>query len=93
MAFDVIKEVGPGGNYLKQWHTTKRFKQEHFISSLLNRGYPLEWPASEEEDLVVQARHCVEEILASHRPVELDADVKRGIQAILTRIGGERVIF
>lgn len=93
LAFDVIKEVGPGGNYLKQWHTTKRFKQEHFISSLLNRGYPLEWPASEEEDLVVQARHCVEEILASHRPVELDADVKRGIQAILTRIGGERVIF
>lgn len=93
LAFDVIQDVGPGAHFLEQWHTVRRFKQEHLISPLLSREYLLEWPSSEAEDIVIQARHRMQEILSSHRPSELNLEVRKGIQAILTRIGGERAIF
>jgi trimethylamine--corrinoid protein Co-methyltransferase len=93
LAFDVIQEVGPGGQFLDKMHTASRFRSEHLISPLLGREYPLKWPASEAEDIVVQARQRVAEILSSHRPPELEPEVKMAIQAILTRIGGERELF
>jgi trimethylamine--corrinoid protein Co-methyltransferase len=93
LALDVIKDVGPGGHFLEQRHTLNLFREEHLISPLMSREYLLEWPASEAEDIVVQAREQVEEILASHHPPELDPEVKTSIQGILTRIGGERAAF
>jgi trimethylamine--corrinoid protein Co-methyltransferase len=93
LAFDVIQAVGPGGQFLDQEHTVSRFRDEHLISPLLAREYSLEWPAAEAEDIVFQARCRVENILASHRPPELAPEVKTQIQAILTRVGGERVLF
>jgi trimethylamine:corrinoid methyltransferase-like protein len=85
--------VGPGGQFLDQMHTVSRFRDEHLISPLLGREYALEWPTSEAEDIVFQARRRVQDILSSHRPAELEPEVKTAIQAILTRIGGERVLF
>jgi trimethylamine--corrinoid protein Co-methyltransferase len=93
LAFEVIQAVGPGGQFLDNVHTVSRFRDEHLISPLLGREYPLEWPASEAEDLVFQARRRLQEILSSHRPPELEPQVKTAIQAILTRIGGERELF
>lgn len=93
LAFEVIQEVGPGGQFLDQTHTVSRFRDEHLISPLLGREYALEWPTSEAEDIVFQARRRVQDILSSHRPAELKPEVKTAIQAILTRIGGERVLF
>jgi trimethylamine:corrinoid methyltransferase-like protein len=74
-------------------HTVTRFRDEHLISPLLSREYALEWPASEAEDMVFQARRRVQNILSSHRPPELMPEVKTAIQAILTHIGGEQVLF
>ncbi len=93
LAFDVINSVGPGGHFLDQKHTVTRFKTEHHISALLSRDYLLEWPASPEENLLEQARCRVQQILESHRPVELDSQAKARIQKILTDIGGERHLF
>jgi trimethylamine--corrinoid protein Co-methyltransferase len=93
LAFEVIQKVGPGGQFLDQMHTVSRFRDEHLISPLLGREYALEWPTSEAEDIVFQARRRVQDILSSHRPAELEPEVKTAIQAILTRIGGERVLF
>jgi trimethylamine:corrinoid methyltransferase-like protein len=59
----------------------------------MNRKYPLEWPTSEAEDIVFQARRHVREILSSHRPPELKPEVKQAIQAILFRIGGDQALF
>ena len=93
LAVDVIKTVGPGGHFLDHEHTLSQFRREHLISPLLGREYQLEWPASECEDIVFQARGRVQDILSTHRPPELEPEVKTAIQAILTRIGGERVLF
>ena len=37
MALDVIRNVGPDGNYLMQEHTQKNFRAEHFIPKLADR--------------------------------------------------------
>jgi len=37
LALDVIKEVGPRGQYLTHRHTVQRFRREHFIPELSNR--------------------------------------------------------
>ena len=93
LAMDVITNVGPGGHVLEEEHTLKNFKKEHLISPLLSSEYQLEYPASESEDIVFQAGERAQEILDNHRPTELDPTAKKGIQAILTRLGGERILF
>jgi len=93
LAFQVIQEVGPGGQFLDQMHTVSRFRDEHLISPLLDREYTLEWPASEADGIVFQARRRVQEVLSTHQPPELKPEIKTAIQTILTRIGGERVLF
>ena len=92
LAFDVIKSVGPGGHFLEQEHTVRRFKEEHLIAPLMSREYELEWPASEDESMLSECRSRVHEILSGHRAPELDQNVKQGMQTILERIGGEREI-
>ncbi|GAB4537508.1 MAG: glycine betaine--corrinoid protein methyltransferase [Anaerolineae bacterium] len=93
LAFDIIQTVGPGGLFLAQEHTVRRFRGEHLISPLLSREYALDWPASDAEEIVFQAQQRVRDILANHQPHELAPEVKRAIQAILQRLGGERVLF
>jgi trimethylamine--corrinoid protein Co-methyltransferase len=43
MAFDVIKEVGPGGNYLSNQHTFKHFKTELWHSDLFDHDNWERW--------------------------------------------------
>jgi trimethylamine--corrinoid protein Co-methyltransferase len=93
LAFEIIQAVGPGGQYLDQEHTVKRFRREHLISRLLSHSNQLEWPTSEAEDLVFQARRQVENMLSDQQPAALDRSTQEAIQSILTRIGGEQVIF
>lgn len=38
LAFDLIKEVGPGGNFLDTLHTAQSFRLEHFLPNLLRRA-------------------------------------------------------
>lgn len=43
MAFDVIKEVGPGGNYLSSQHTFQHFKEELWHSDLFDHDNWENW--------------------------------------------------
>jgi len=43
MAFDVIKEVGPGGNYLTSQHTFQHFKAELWHSDLFDHNNWENW--------------------------------------------------
>ena len=43
MAFDVIKEVGPGGNYLNSHHTFQHFKKELWHSDLFDHDNWENW--------------------------------------------------
>jgi len=80
LALDVIRRVNYSGQYLTEPHTRRHFRQEHYIPRLLVReGYDT-WEKEGRRTALDRARERVCEILANHRPRELDPAVERGLQ-------------
>lgn len=83
LALDVIRQVGFSGHYLNQPHTARYFRREHFVPRLMVReGYDT-WEKEGRKTVLDRARGRMEEILAAHRPRELDPAVERELEAYL----------
>ena len=77
LAFDAIREVGPGGNFLGLKHTLEHFQKEIWLKkepAILS---------STDGSIVERAKEKVRQILSSHVPSQLDEEVKREISQIL----------
>jgi trimethylamine--corrinoid protein Co-methyltransferase len=79
LAFDVIKDVGPRGHFLKHVHTRTHLRQRAF-SSLT--GQPA--PTGGFRDPLEVARQKAEWILANHHPVELDIARRAELSKIIS---------
>jgi len=84
LAFDLIKEVGPGGNFLTAKHTRRFMRSEHYEPSLSNRDSRAEWEAKGGKDIWERAAEKVKEILAEHH-WSLPPEVR---QRVLSEISG-----
>ncbi len=94
LAFDIIKSVGPGGNFLSKHHTAKHYKKELYFSKLFNKDFQLRWPESDAETTLARARDQVKKILESHHPSPLPPETQVFIEATLEKITGtERKLF
>jgi trimethylamine--corrinoid protein Co-methyltransferase len=93
LALDVIKQVGPGGQFLDQDHTANWFRREHYLSPLMGREYTLEWPIGDQADIVALARDRVQDMLATHHVAPLDASTRRSMETILTKLGTHRPVM
>ena len=82
LAFDVIKEAGPRGNYLTSDHTSRYFRDEQFIPSLLVRDKYDVWQAAGGKRMEERARDRARQLLATHEPAPLPEDVARDLEAI-----------
>jgi len=77
LGFDVIKNVGPGGNFLGTKHTLEHFQEEIWLkkeTTIL---------PSTDGSIIDRAKEKVKQILASHTPSQLDEEVKNKINQIL----------
>ncbi len=88
LAFDVVQAVGPGGQFLEEEHTLKHYRQEHHLSPLLTRSWPLEWPATEGETMLGQARERIKQILAERRTPPLPPETRAYVQGVVERLSG-----
>lgn len=90
LAFDVIKQVGPGGHYLTQKHTRKNFKVEFFRPQLSDRQSYDGW---EKEGLDVNKRANVkwQDVLANYTAPALDESVKQKIDEYIEKRTNELV--
>jgi len=88
LAVDVIREIGPGGQFLTHCHTREHFKLENWDAKLSNRMARDEWIESGGLDIGAKAREEVRRILATHHPKPLDADVQRKLQKIVEEAEG-----
>jgi len=77
LALDVIKNVGPGGNYLMEGHTQQHFRSEHYIPKLANRNKRDIWEKGGKKDMLVKAREKALEILANHKPKDIDQSIAK----------------
>ncbi len=82
MGLDVIRRVGPGGNFLAEDQTVKFHRTEHWRPRWMNRRNPEEWAKQGKrtygETLIQKAR----EILEAHRPEPLSEAVRQDLEEL-----------
>jgi trimethylamine---corrinoid protein Co-methyltransferase len=83
VAFDVMKEVGIGGNYLMHPHTAASFRQEFWTPLLMERIPFAAWEKQQVKGMEAKASNRVREILSSHHPRPLSIEQERAIDEIV----------
>ena len=63
LAFDVIKQAGPGGHFVSSRHTRTHMRREHYEPTLSNREFREKWEEQGSKDTFQKAKEQVEEIL------------------------------
>jgi len=66
LAFDLIKQVGPGGNFITAKHTRRFMRKEHYEPSLSDRDSREEWEAEGSKTTWERAAEKVRAIIDSH---------------------------
>ncbi|MFC2058067.1 trimethylamine methyltransferase family protein [Chloroflexota bacterium] len=84
LAFDLIKDVGPGGNFVTAKHTRQFMRTEHYQPTLSDRDNREEWEAKGSKTTSERAAEKVEQIIASSN-YSLPAEVR---ERILSEIKG-----
>jgi trimethylamine--corrinoid protein Co-methyltransferase len=82
LAVDDIASAGAFGDFLSL-DATMRHMRELSQPALLDRRVREDWEARGATDLYARCRAGAREILAEHRPPQLDEDVRRRIRAIV----------
>jgi trimethylamine--corrinoid protein Co-methyltransferase len=75
LAFDVIREVGHGGNFITSDHTLAHMKQEYFYPELSVRCNYDSWKLQGEPDVMSQANKCVHQLLGHRQEGLLDTQL------------------
>ncbi len=81
---DLIDQIGPGGNYLKERSTHKALRSGEWYIGDLGITDPYErWDADGRPDVLKQAKERVAKILAEHQPLPLDEDIEAEVDRIV----------
>ena len=83
LAVDIIKSVGPGGDFLMQEHTMKYMRTLPSAPNLIERNNRENWLASGGKGLAERAAERAAEILANHTPEPLSDDAKSALKKIV----------
>ncbi|MGC8896032.1 MAG: trimethylamine methyltransferase family protein [Candidatus Bathyarchaeia archaeon] len=83
LALNVIRKVGPGGNFLGERHTLEHIRKEHFIPQLTDRRSFETWLRDGAKDIVKMAREKVKIILQRHQVQPLEVEVQKEIKNII----------
>lgn len=83
-ALDLVRKVGPGGNFLHEVHTARNLRTELFMPPK-EKADVLAKYVSGQGDIVREARMRVKKILATHRPEPIEKDVKGQMDAVLKK--------
>jgi len=80
LCLDLIKEIGPGGNYMESMHTLKNMREVSFFPKVASREMRAQWQGSGQHDSRDRAIEEVNRILSKENPArfsdELDAKVR-----------------
>ena len=86
LGLEVLKKVGPGGNFLAERHTLQNLVKEHFIPRLFNREPRRIWLEQGSKDIAEIASLEVSKILQTHHPPPLDTDIQNDLVKIIHEI-------
>lgn len=88
MALDVIKSVGPGGEFISHEHTFQNFRK---LSApiLLNRQNRDGWKAAGSKDIVQKSYEKAREILETYKPTPLPENIQKQLKDIVLEAEAE----
>ncbi|MHC4457827.1 MAG: trimethylamine methyltransferase family protein, partial [Planctomycetota bacterium] len=86
LAFDIIKDVGPGGHFLDKDHTFEHFRTEFHRPQLSNRDDFVSWQESGFPESIETANKKYKEILATYKIPELPADVDKDLLKFIEKL-------
>ncbi len=81
---DLLSRLGPGGNYLKELHTLRNFREALWSPEILQRDGFVDGQPSEAR-VRSRAQAKARELLAKHTPAPLDPDVRRAVWAAVPK--------
>jgi len=83
LALDVIKNVGPGGNFLTEEHTARHMRTEIWMPKFMDRTRYDNWKKSGSKTMGDRIRERVDHILETHEVPLLPDEVNDGIDNII----------
>jgi trimethylamine--corrinoid protein Co-methyltransferase len=79
MALDVVKRVGPGGNFMAEEHTVNYMRAELFQPTLSDRLGREKWDEEGGKDARERAHELAKNFIENHEPKGLTSDQERDI--------------
>ena len=83
LALDVIRQVGPGGDFLTTKHTKRHVRAAQWRPTIVNRQGHVRWQEEGGLDLREKARLKALRLLETHEPASLPDDVAARIDALV----------
>jgi trimethylamine--corrinoid protein Co-methyltransferase len=80
LCVDLIKEIGVGGEFVSDSHTTSNYKIIQSNSDLINRKAREAWVADGSKDITTVAYEKALKILETHEPLPLEPDAAQFIE-------------
>jgi trimethylamine--corrinoid protein Co-methyltransferase len=80
LAVELIKQVGPGGNFLTEPHTVMNMMNEFYNPSLADRTLYEEWVAAGRQSARDKARQVLDTLIADHHPDPLSENLSKEIR-------------
>jgi len=82
VAAELIRRVGPTASFLKESHTLRNLKLEHWMPSISCRSTHARWSQRGRKDVVTMAREKAEKLLNEHQPKKLSEETIRKLSQI-----------
>lgn len=82
LAIEVIREIGPGGNFLTHDHTADHLRQEFWQPKQINRQNPETWAQQGGKTYSRAVTEKALQILATHTPLPLSDDLVAGLDEV-----------
>lgn len=89
LAYDAIREVGIGGQFLGHPHTHEHFRNELWLPDLFNGANYEAWLSAGGRSILARARDKVLAILASHHPRGISEKTEAALLSLLQKYAKE----
>ena len=85
LAFDLIKKVGVGGEYIGEKHTRMNMRRDYWYPPITDRASYEMWVTKGAKDFRTRANERAKQLLATYQPIPLDKAVARTLDEILAK--------
>ncbi len=83
LAVDVIRQVGPGGEFVSHEHTYRHFKATQSRSVLIDRRMPDDWLASGSVEMLTKANETAIDLYDNYKPQPLTKELQKKLRGIV----------